>query len=63
MRLYLITHAHTYQDRDTEAAQWRLSEIGQKQAEILATQPFWVQVDRLVSLVCPCSENNRDYAD
>ena len=48
MRLYLITHAHTAQDRNTEVAQWHLSESGQKQAEILARQPFWEQVDRLI---------------
>jgi broad specificity phosphatase PhoE len=48
MRLYLITHAETHQDRTTEVTQWRLSEQGQQQATILAQQPFWSQVERIV---------------
>jgi broad specificity phosphatase PhoE len=48
MLLYLITHAHTHPDRNTEATRWSLSETGQQQAELLARQPFWDQVDRIV---------------
>jgi broad specificity phosphatase PhoE len=48
MQLYLITHALTHQDRATEATQWRLSAQGQAQAALLAQQPFWVQIDRIL---------------
>jgi broad specificity phosphatase PhoE len=46
--LYLITHAHTRQQRTVDAAEWVLSETGTQQALILAQQPFWNQVDRIV---------------
>lgn len=45
MRLYLITHAHTEQVQDVNARQWVLSEQGKAQAEALARQPFWEDVD------------------
>lgn len=48
MRLYLITHAHTAQDRQADATQWRLSETGRQQALTLASQPFWAQVDQII---------------
>jgi broad specificity phosphatase PhoE len=48
MQLYLITHAVTHQDRTTEVTQWRLSEQGQQQATVLAQQPFWTEVERIV---------------
>ena len=47
-KLYLITHAHTRQVPGTDAARWRLSDMGCKQAAALAQQPFWQQVDRLL---------------
>ncbi|MBX2998238.1 MAG: histidine phosphatase family protein [Caldilineaceae bacterium] len=46
--LYLITHAHTQQQPNVDAATWRLSETGRTQARILAQQPFWEYVDRVV---------------
>ena len=48
MRLYLITHAHTAQNRQAEATQWQLSEQGRQQASILASQPFWAEVEQIV---------------
>jgi broad specificity phosphatase PhoE len=48
MRLYLIRHAHTLQDRNTDSNQWRLSERGVAQAQQLAQQPFWQAVTQLV---------------
>ncbi|CAN5444551.1 hypothetical protein BH10CHL1_BH10CHL1_43800 [soil metagenome] len=47
-RLYLITHAHTRQDPQADTTKWQLSELGLQQAMILADQPFWNQVDRIV---------------
>jgi broad specificity phosphatase PhoE len=46
--LYLITHAHTHQQLDVDAAHWSLSEVGAEQARQLAQQPFWDQVDQIV---------------
>lgn len=46
--LFLITHAHTRQQPGIDAATWNLSETGQAQAQILAAQPFWDQVDHIV---------------
>lgn len=48
MRLYLITHAHTRQIRELDAAQWQLSDKGMQQAETLAAQPFWREVEQIV---------------
>ncbi len=48
MRLYLITHAHTQQVPDVAVTRWHLSATGAQQAEILAQQPFWEQVQRIV---------------
>lgn len=47
-KLYLIAHACTRQVPDTDAALWQLDEFGVKQAETLACQPFWDEVDRLL---------------
>jgi broad specificity phosphatase PhoE len=47
-RLYLITHAHTSQQRDVDAARWRLSEMGVEQAKRLAAHSLWDEVDRIV---------------
>jgi broad specificity phosphatase PhoE len=46
--LFLITHAHTRQQPGMDAATWILSETGLAQAQILAQQPFWDGVDRIV---------------
>lgn len=46
--LYLITHAHTRQQPNVDAATWTLSDRGQMQAQILAEQPFWDGVERIV---------------
>lgn len=46
--LYLITHAHTQQKRDADAARWDLSPAGYEQAAALARLPFWNGVDRIV---------------
>lgn len=46
--LYLITHAHTEQQPHVDATTWALSSVGQRQATILANQPFWPSVDRLL---------------
>jgi broad specificity phosphatase PhoE len=48
MRLFLITHAHTEQNRAADASSWSLSESGMAQAEALARQPFWDEVQRLI---------------
>jgi broad specificity phosphatase PhoE len=48
MRLYLITHAHTRQDRTADATHWQLSPQGMAQAQRLAQQPFWAQVTQVV---------------
>ncbi len=48
MRLYLITHAHTQQDRTADATHWQLSAQGIEQAHRLAQQPFWVEVTQIV---------------
>lgn len=45
MKLYLITHAHTQQVQAADARTWTLSATGQAQAEALAQQPFWEDVD------------------
>ncbi|MDE0631971.1 MAG: phosphoglycerate mutase family protein [Caldilineaceae bacterium] len=47
-KLYLIAHACTRQVPDTDAAHWQLNELGRVQAEALARQPFWDEVDRLL---------------
>ncbi|MBI3959689.1 MAG: histidine phosphatase family protein [Chloroflexi bacterium] len=46
--LYLITHAHTLQKRNTDAAVWDLSAAGYQQAEALARLSLWDGVDRVV---------------
>ncbi|MEZ4836621.1 MAG: histidine phosphatase family protein [Caldilineaceae bacterium] len=46
--LYLITHAHTQQQRDVDAATWTLSERGGQQAATLAREQFWANVTRIV---------------
>lgn len=46
--LYLITHAHTRQQKETDAAGWELSPQGAAQAAGLARLPFWAGVDRVV---------------
>lgn len=46
--LYLTTHAHTQAERSTGSAHWRLSMQGERQAEILAQQSFWAQVNRII---------------
>jgi broad specificity phosphatase PhoE len=46
--LFLITHAHTHQQPGVNPATWMLSETGLAQAQILASQPFWDRVDRIV---------------
>jgi len=48
MNLYLITHAHTAQVPRLDATQWALSDQGIEQAKVLATQPFWGEVDYVV---------------
>lgn len=47
-KLYLIAHACTRQVPDTDAAHWQLNELGRVQAAVLARQPFWDEVDRLL---------------
>jgi broad specificity phosphatase PhoE len=47
MKLYLITHARTQLERATAVAQWRLSDLGVQQAELLAQQPFWSSIQRI----------------
>lgn len=46
--LFLITHAHTQQQRDVDATTWTLSPHGTEQAAVLAQQPFWAQVTRVI---------------
>ncbi len=46
--LYLITHAHTQQKKETDATRWGLSDGGQAQVAVLARLPFWGEVDRIV---------------
>jgi broad specificity phosphatase PhoE len=46
--LYLVTHAHTEAEPAIESARWRLSAQGERQAALLAQQPFWSQVDRII---------------
>jgi broad specificity phosphatase PhoE len=48
MKLHLIRHAHTQQDRATESTRWHLSAEGEKQAAVLARQPFWEEVERIL---------------
>jgi broad specificity phosphatase PhoE len=48
MRLYLITHAHTQQVREVAVTRWHLSASGAHQAQVLAQQPFWSQVQQIV---------------
>jgi broad specificity phosphatase PhoE len=48
MRIYLITHAHTLQQRTTDARLWQLSTRGIGQAEALAAAPFWGEVAAIV---------------
>jgi len=47
-KLYLITHACTRQIPNLDAARWQLNDVGRLQAEELARQPFWQNVDRLL---------------
>ncbi len=47
-KLYLITHAFTRQVANVDAARWQLNDVGRLQAEQLARQPFWQDVDRLL---------------
>lgn len=46
--LYLITHAHTQQDKDVDSTGWALSPAGGEQARALARLSFWAEVDRVV---------------
>ncbi len=46
--LFLITHAHTQQKQETDAAVWDLSATGAEQAAALARLPFWDDVERVV---------------
>jgi len=46
--LFLITHAHTQQKRDADAARWDLSPAGYEQVAGLARLPFWNGVGRIV---------------
>jgi broad specificity phosphatase PhoE len=48
MRLYLITHAHTQLAPEVDSRSWQLSSQGSRQAELLAQQPFWREVQRIV---------------
>ncbi|MBX3009900.1 MAG: histidine phosphatase family protein [Caldilineaceae bacterium] len=48
MRLFLITHAHTQIQQAHDARQWVLSDAGQQQAALLATLPFWRELDQIV---------------
>jgi len=48
VKLYLITHAHTAQVPSLDATRWKLSAQGIEQAEALAAQPFWDEVDCIV---------------
>jgi 2,3-bisphosphoglycerate-dependent phosphoglycerate mutase len=47
-RLYLVRHACTHMTGDT-AEHWPLSKEGQREANALARQDFWQQIDRLFS--------------
>jgi broad specificity phosphatase PhoE len=46
--IYLISHAHTVQDRLQQPSQWHLSERGVAQAAELALQSWWQTVDLVV---------------
>lgn len=46
--LYLITHAHTQAEPDLASARWPLSAYGERQAAMLAQQPFWSRVERII---------------
>jgi len=46
--LFLITHAHTQQQKEADATRWVLSEAGQAQAEALACLPLWDGAERIV---------------
>ncbi len=48
MKLYLIRHAQTKQERQQESNQWHLSEQGCQQAGALAQESFWSHVDLIV---------------
>ncbi|MEM7534004.1 MAG: histidine phosphatase family protein [Chloroflexota bacterium] len=47
MRLYLVRHAHTQINPDTNAREWGLSEKGIVQAQKLLSHEFWEQVDHI----------------
>lgn len=47
MKLYLVTHAHTEATPLVDARGWSLSTEGERQAALLAAQPFWGVVDRI----------------
>ena len=45
---YLITHAHTAQDRDHDSRKWVLSEDGRRQVVHLAAEAFWSEVTQVI---------------
>lgn len=45
MKLYLVTHAQTEAMPTVDARTWSLSAAGNRQAALLAQQPFWATVD------------------
>lgn len=47
MRLYLITHAATQIDKNTEVVAWHLSAAGIEQVARLVALPFWDEVDHI----------------
>ncbi len=48
MKIYLVTHAHTTQERDAVVDVWRLSARGLLEARTLAEAPFWSEVARVI---------------
>jgi broad specificity phosphatase PhoE len=46
--LFLITHAHTQQKKETDVTRWELSETGRAQAAALVRLSFWADVERVV---------------
>ena len=45
---YLITHAHTAQNREQDSRQWVLSEHGKQQVVDLASEAFWSDVTQVI---------------
>lgn len=48
MKLYLIRHAETQQDSQTDSTQWNLTPEGERQAKALARHDLWDDVDCII---------------